>query len=205
MHFIFGDTVDFTRLTWEAFATFLTGALAVGGAILIGLRQAAIQRRQVALQQLELRRLLFDQRLPVYEATRDWIEHVLTTGTVPNRSGNIENARLGVDGPLAEFHRQRALESSFLSAVERSRFVFSPHVFEALEQLWVNGNQLHYHRASQDAEGDIRSTHVDAEHRLRKWFVDQYSNLATVFGDELKVSDGGKSTFRPLAPAKEAP
>lgn len=199
MHFIFGDTIDFTQLSWEAFATFLTGALAVGGAIAIGLRQTAIQRRQVDLQQLELRRLLHDLRLPVYEATRNWLGYIAETGTIPNRIGGLGNLIPGSPARIAEQERQQSLERAFLDAIEKSRFVFGPPVFESLERLWKAGNQLHYHRVSQLGPPEGRDAHAEKEAHLLNWLVGKRANLGAVFGDELQVSDGGKSTFRPLA------
>jgi hypothetical protein len=205
MHFIFGDTVDFTRLTWEAFATFLTGALAVGGAIMIGLRQAAIQRRQVELQQLELRRLLLDLRLPVYEATKAWLSHIVQTGTIPNRVGDRGKFAGGSLGQEQEHERQRLLEQAFLEAIETSRFVFSPPVFDALERLWSSGNKLHLHRVRRLGPVEDREVHARREMELHAWLCDQRAQMGTIFGDELQVSDGGKSTFRPLArPEREA-
>lgn len=199
MNFIFGDTIDFTRLTWEAFATLVTGALAVLGAFKIGMRQAAIQGRQVALQQLELRRLLFDQRLPVYRATTAWLSLIIETGSIPNKPRSLNLKGLTQEARSQVLERHSSIERGFVEALEMSRFVFSPHVFEALEELWMKGNQLHFHQISQDADGKGRSAHIDAECHLLKWFVDRHANLAAVFGDELKVSDGGRSTFRPLA------
>jgi len=195
MHFIFGDTIDFTRLTWEAFAAFI----AVIAAALVGWRQVGIQKRQAAMQHLELRRLLFDQRLPVYLATQAWLGLVLETGSIPSMPRSLNLKGLTQEARIKEVDRQISIDRAFVEALEMSRFVFSPHVFEALEELWLKGNQLHFHQASQVTEGKERDRHIDAEFRLHKWFADRHANLAAVFGDELKVSDGGKSTFRPLA------
>ena len=199
MNFVLGDTIDFTRLTWEAFATFLTGVLAVGGAIAIGLRQTAILRRQVDLQQLELRRLLHDLRLPVYEATKAWLGHIVQTGTIPNRIGGLGNLIPGSVEHIAEQERQRSLEEAFLDAIEKSRFLFGPPVFVSLERLWTAGNQLHLHRVKQLGPPEGRGAHAEKELDLLKWLSGQRANLGAVFGDELQVSDGGESTFRPLA------
>lgn len=202
MNFIFGDTIDFTRLTWEAFATFLTGIAAVGGAIAIGIRQTDIQRRQVELQQLELRRLLFDQRMPVYEATVAWITHILATGNIPARQ-LAEQSYIRNNQDAAENARQAAIEREFVEAIERSRFVFSPHVFEALERLWINGNELHYYKVAKPQDDAARKRNIDEAMRLHSWFAEQLTLLQAVFGDELKVSDGGDATYRPLATARK--
>ena len=199
-----GSVIYWDHLTWEAAATLMAGFAAVGGAILIGLNQVKIQRRQVALQQLELRRLLFDVRRPVYESTRDWLAFILQRGHIPNRRYNQDFHDRDAAGVRAEIERQQAIELAFLAAIEQSRFVFSPHVFDALEQFWLQANEMHFHRVSQDAQNADRGAHIDEETRLLKWFAEQHRDLSGVFGDELKVSDGGPTTFRALKEPRKA-
>lgn len=196
-----GRSIYWDAMTWEAFATLAAGLAAVIGATLVGLRQMAISKRQVALQQLELRRLLYDLRRPIYDATRRWLSFILQTGHIPNRPGAPDQVQLDrrvIGAREAELERQAKLEGEFLQAIEDSRFVFGPEVFSSLENLWVQGNEMHYHRVSQRAINADRQRHIDEEARLHRWFVDAIKDLANVFGDELKVSDGGASTYRPL-------
>lgn len=176
-----GDTIYWDRLTWEAFATLVTGLGVVIGATWVGLRQAALQQRTLRLS-------LFERRYRIYRATGKWVGYILTTGHIPNRASNAD-----ADA--------QTREREFLDAVDESRFVFSPHVFDALEQMWLQGNQLHYHQSSRRQAGEDQATHIDAERRILDWFGQQAIRMAATFGDELKVSDGGPSSFRPLPKA----
>ncbi|MBI5941438.1 MAG: hypothetical protein HY859_13525 [Caulobacterales bacterium] len=53
--------------SWEAFATLVTGALAVGGAVWIHRRQTLILDRQVEIEALKTRIELFDRRMKIVE------------------------------------------------------------------------------------------------------------------------------------------
>lgn len=204
-----GNTIYWDSLSWEAFMTLLVGIAAVAGAVYVGRKQikiqkaqADIQRQQTELQQLELRRLLFDLRRPVYEATREWLVFILQTGHIPNRRHDRQGDR-NAPAFIAESERQATLERDFLGAVENSRFVFSPHVYAALEQFWIQGNEMQFHRVSQGPRNADRSKHIDEEHRIAMWFAEALRDLSAVFGDELKISDGGPATFRRLPSAEE--
>ena len=71
-------SIAWCSLTWEAFATLLTGGLAVGAATVVGVRQLAISRRQIALEEHKFRVDLFDERFAVYEFVRKWLGFILT-------------------------------------------------------------------------------------------------------------------------------
>lgn len=55
----------------EVFATILTGVLAVGAAMFVGLRQAGIQARQADIQVQALNASLFDRRMAIISAFGD--------------------------------------------------------------------------------------------------------------------------------------
>lgn len=55
-------------LTWEAFATLLTGALAVAAAYTIGRRQTKIVAQQANIERLALNAGLFDRRMRIVKA-----------------------------------------------------------------------------------------------------------------------------------------
>lgn len=173
------STIYWDQMSWEAFAALVTGLAVAIGATVVGLRQ-------LALQQLTLRLAMFDRRYAIYRATARWIGFILTDGRIPNREGSSSTDAV---------RRER----DFLDAIDESRFVFGPHVFTALEKLWQQGNQLHHHQASAKRTDDPdRNMHIDHELQIHLWFAEQSKNLGAVFGDELRVSDGGKSSFRPL-------
>lgn len=79
-----GSLIDWAGFTWEAFATLWTGGLAVAGATIVGMRQAAISAqqtkilsRQVAVAEIGLRHELFDRRWSVFDATRAILSHII--------------------------------------------------------------------------------------------------------------------------------
>ena len=109
------------QFTWEAFATLTTGAAAVAGAVVIGLRQAKIAdrqskilSRQVALDELQLRSDLFDRRWAVYEATREFLGEIMRHAAEPNQE----------------------IQRKFLLAKNEAEFLFQPAVGERLQDVW---------------------------------------------------------------------
>ena len=54
--------IHWHQLSWEAFATFSTGILAVGGAIFIGLKQTKLQHAQMQILETQVRIALFEER-----------------------------------------------------------------------------------------------------------------------------------------------
>ncbi len=75
-------------LSWEAFATLITGISAVGAATYVAMRQQEITERQVKLAELTLRSDLFSHRFDVYEVTRKFLGHIVAHATPPD--GNLE-------------------------------------------------------------------------------------------------------------------
>lgn len=57
----------FDYLSWEAFATLLTGLVAIAAAYLVGLRQAKILERQAEIEAIKVRVELFDRRMKIVE------------------------------------------------------------------------------------------------------------------------------------------
>lgn len=99
----------------------MTGALAVGAAVLVGLRQAkimaeqtAIANRQVELEVLKLRSDLFDRRVQVYESAHRWLGTILQTAAAPEGDMRREYGR----------------------AMDRAKFLFRPQVYARMKELW---------------------------------------------------------------------
>lgn len=123
--------VAWCSFSWEAFATLVTGLLAVGAAVWIGLKQMAITRRQVSLEQLKLRSELYDRRMEIYSATKEWLGAFIQGQGFPN-----------------DQRRQK-----FIDAVYTSEFLFRPEVSQRLRELYdLGARQLFYSKANRDAE-----------------------------------------------------
>jgi hypothetical protein len=194
----------FTWITWEAAATLITGFLAVGAALMVGLRQskiarkqadiqedqAAIQREQTRIQE-ELRRLeelklrteLFERRVAVYDATREWIGWIVAYATPPG---------FQVDGqPLTE--EAIGVRRNFYRGVDRARFLFRPEVFRTLEKLSKDGLalKLAQRRALTARKQESRDMALDKENEILDRIGALDRDLSRVFGDELSLSVHG--------------
>ncbi|CAL1690640.1 hypothetical protein MMB232_00772 [Brevundimonas subvibrioides] len=189
-------------IDWQAWATLGTGILAVGGAVFVGLRQADIQGRQVTIQnrlagieELKLRQALFEDRIEVYDATREFLAQIVTHAAVPGLSKNDN-----VEVRDADMRLQQA----FIEAIDRSRFLFRPSVSATLTDLWKTAVQINFHQKMQgDRFGaEDHGKHVDGEFRELKKVQAAHADLAAIFGDELTLSAHG-ATFAPKPTADE--
>jgi hypothetical protein len=151
-------------LTWEAFATLITGLLAVGAALIIGLRQVALLATQHAVQKTQA-----DQNLKLRELE-------IKIAVLDRRSACIENirpiwTRWIQDGSLS--YEDATL---LLSHAQQAGLVFSRSIYEDLIHFSTRISQVkrHYER-SQDASG-----RNDKEDRL-KWL-----NRAFALEDEIR-------------------
>tara|TARA_R110002051_G_scaffold75897_1_gene138388 strand:- start:12376 stop:12846 length:471 start_codon:yes stop_codon:yes gene_type:complete len=142
--------VAWCSFSWEAFATLATGLLAVGAAVWIGLKQMSITRRQVALENIKLRSELYDRRMEIYGATREWFDAFLQAGHTP-------------DGD----RRQR-----FVDAVYTSEFLFRPEVSQRL-RAWYDLGVRHamQERANQNEPAlETAKQLIDASNTLHDLF-----------------------------------
>lgn len=113
------ETLPFA-IAWDAWATLAAGSAAVVGAYRIGLRQIAtaerqteIANRQVDQQRLQIRADLYDRRVAVYSAIREYAYRASTGNVVPSD-----------------------VQRSFFEALNGSRFLFGAEL-----QGWVQ--ELH--------------------------------------------------------------
>ncbi len=111
-------TVYWTEFDWPSFAAIFTGLIAVGGAVVLGRRQAAITLRQagiaerqneilasqVEVAKLTLKHELFDRRIDLYLSLMNYIADIQV---------DVEKDD--------EFH-------DFVLAIHTSQFLFSTHV-----------------------------------------------------------------------------
>lgn len=190
-------------MSWEAFAALLTGVLAVGAALVVGLRQVGISTRQteilsdqaliqdrlVGIEELKLRHALFEDRIEIYDATREFLETIVRNAEVPGLAvERNEKVRVAQD----------KIRRNFTEAIDRSRFLFRPSVSDALNDLWLTARLINFHQKMQkDVNGrKEHGKHVDGEHAALTQISKVYLDLASVFGDELTLSAHG-ATFAP--------
>lgn len=170
-----------------AAATFVTGVLAVGGAIYVGLRQADIQAkqasvaerqtkildRQTALAELTLRNDLFEKRYAVYSATNDLLVRATRDGGWIDHGDPIENR--------------------FLIAKDKAKFLFRPSVTADLQEIWktvCQGTAVHKTMtAIYDREGHYGEGNSDRMLEILNWLYERLTSLSDIFGRELRLSD----------------
>ncbi|MNQ94027.1 hypothetical protein D3C85_1095210 [compost metagenome] len=177
--------------SWEAFATILAGILAfvagVGaiiGAVFVGKRQvnildqqAKIANKALEIEELKIRVEIFEKRLAVYDATRDWINFILMYARAPGRPTHHP-----------EEPREREIARTFYEQMDRARFLFRPEVYIRLTELFSLSSQLRIHqgRARRAIEDADIERHLDAEHNILNTI--STTSLSNLFGNELNLS-----------------
>ena len=184
-----GGFVDWCSFTWEAFATLATGLAAVCAAWWIGRKQTKIQIAQVDVQRMTLRAELFDRRYEVYEFTRIFLNKINTVyqdDIVDLREDWVRN---------------------FLSAMQKSKIIFSRAVFDGLDQIWRKAVEF---SALKEEMGEIyrEEGHYGAGNPERKriamtWLFDQLEKLPELF-EELNLGSLAGSVPPPFAASRES-
>ena len=105
-------------LTWEAAATLITGGLAVGGAVGVGILQTKILSSGHRLERLRAKSELFELRYRVF------VEFAVFLDEAAAGSAVLAN--------IIEATRQN---------VERSQFLFGREVFQSLSDLFQKGQE----------------------------------------------------------------
>lgn len=111
--------MKFDYLTWEAFATLITGCLAVYAAYRIGVRQTNIVARQTDIQRLALNASLFDKRMVIVDAFAKH-KNALTWKPEEIESTRIKMAELSGEVP----------------------FLFPAEVMEIYSEAWAHSTKL---------------------------------------------------------------
>ncbi|HIK64650.1 MAG TPA: hypothetical protein EYG02_06430 [Henriciella marina] len=109
-----------------------------------------ITRRQVALEELKLRADLYDQRMEIYSATREWFNAFLQEGKIPQ-----------------DERRQK-----FIDAVYTSEFLFRPEVSQSL-RTWYDLGVKHAMQTATKKHDDALHTSkqlTDASNTLHELF-----------------------------------
>lgn len=178
--------IDWQAFTWEAFATLSTGVGAVIAALVIGLRQAEIQRRQTKiserqtlillrqtqLAELTLRKELFEKRHRIYILTYRLLQ---ATRSMPKEEQN-------------EAVREFAL------AKDQAKFLFRPSVSERLEEIFQK--VTHVIMVNQSSGTDFRpdAKHIQLSREYIEWIIRCEASLSDIFGDELQLTDYSTSS-----------
>jgi hypothetical protein len=164
------------ELDWQAIATLITGALAVVGAVWIGLRQLAITRHQndisaeqARLAELTLRDQLFDKRLAVYNGIAGFLGAIVRQRSFPSRE----------------------IEVAFLSALGASRFLFSLPTYQGIQVIWDRALEfrvLKIRMRTPPKDNSARADQSKQEDDAVAWFFDRLQTLPDLFGEELRLS-----------------
>jgi hypothetical protein len=191
-------TAEGAAMVWAALIGVAIGLATVFAAYRVGIRQALImsdqtkiQKRQVEIAEhaldLELRKVnvdLFDKRFEVYEATRIFLSFMLTHGDAPGWNLNVE-------GVTSE--DQLKIQTNFLAAIDRARFLFKTSVREGLEEILAWADVIHFDTwkdgtpKEDESEDDLKTRNINTYVAFRKEMSTRLANLACVFGDELRL------------------
>lgn len=162
--------IAWCSFSWEAFAGILAGFLAVSGAVAVGLRQQKILENQTRVELLKVRVETFDKRWEVYEDVVAWLRDHWQSGESP--TGTVE--------------------SDFIRAIEKAKFLFRPAVPEQLEKWRRTMIKLHYAkgRLQQIAPGNkewqkFENMVTDLSDEINS----AAEEIGTLFGEEMLVSD----------------
>jgi hypothetical protein len=166
--------LDLAKLDWQSLATLITGALAVGAAVLIGFRQLGITRRQTTIAQqqtrlaeLTLRYQLFDRRMIVYNSTADFLAAIFRDAAYPSRE----------------------VQAAFFSALGSSRFLFSAETYEGLSEIWERATDFRLLKLKARASADSGDPeNKQAEDMALTWFFNRLESLPNLFGTELRLT-----------------
>lgn len=186
--------MTFDYLSWEAFATLITGALAVGAAIYVGRKQTDIQTKQVLIQnrladleEFKLKQALFDARYAVYRSAQTWLTSTLLSKLPPFEAKTLEGAKREVEMGWA---------TNFYDAIDRSRFLFRSAVHDELFKMWKSGDQLRRsHEKLQDHSTTVAQRIAEEELRDKAlaYLKGLNSNFSELFGDELVLTAHGRT------------
>ncbi len=174
---------------WAAVITAVPALFAIFFAYRVGRRQIDIQGKQsdimekqsviaervAGIEEMKLKRELFDDRFDVYHATREWIRFIIGESRPPRV------------GPHAVEGEEQIIKT-FLAEWDRSRFLFAPSVHKELRRLLTLSHQLHYHwkmRKGVDASG---IDHADKEEQILAEFYLVSEDISAIFGDDLVLA-----------------
>lgn len=166
---------EFAPISWEAGATFTTGVLAVLAAYIVGRRQNKILKKQTKIA-AEMRKLeglktkteLFDRRLAVYVATRNWLDEFLRHAERPKNE----------------------VAANFVRAIEEAQFLYGDEMFQRLDRWRVLANSHFYHQSVfNTAAAQPGVDHPQEEANIAIRLLDEREALRETFKAALDLSD----------------
>lgn len=187
--FVCSDNQEAKAILIAAAVGLIGAVAAVVAAFIVGHRQIEIIRRQVEiadqalrLEALKVRVEVFDKRMSVYERTRDFLEFWV----VHDRIAGYPKVK-GEGTPVEEMTVRR----DFIAAMQESQFLFQPSVHKRLRELFALSKKLHSNqRAMHTPLGTPgREEAFEKDERLSEDLQEIHSDLPSLFGDELNLSD----------------
>ena len=176
-------------LSWEAFATLITGIAAVVAAYRVGrrqveisARQADIQERLAGIEETKLKQSLHDARFQIIYATRRWRTATIRDGVPPYFNKKLEGTQLEIELKWAD---------EFLDAVAASAYFFKSEVHDVLWKMWLSGEALTAQRLTKDGQlVDIPQTEksIKARDEAMAYLKNVGPKLDEIFGDELNLA-----------------
>ena len=157
----------FDYVSWEAFATLVTGILAVTAAFWVGRRQQKIAERQTLILQRQLSSGLFEKKYAVYEATLALIKEAIQVKDFPEKS-----------------------DPEFLAQREKARFLFPEAVGDQLDRIRHQIILLEGHRdEAGDADGssDVARAGRKAASQIVRDLRNLYPQVSKIFEDDVDM------------------
>ena len=175
-------SINWSGFDWQAFSTLATGALAVLGATIVGVRQTMISKRQneilerqTELEELKLKSELYDRRMEVFDAVNTYIFDALYT-----------------------MKYDPEMEARFQQAYLKSKFLFRDSISRTIEEIAERG--VHYiglklalarleNLKDSATEEDLQSLKNvrEREKKLSPVLVKYLEDLPQIFGHELQL------------------
>ena len=160
--------IYWAAFSWEAFATLATGLAAVGAAVVIGMKQAEIQRVQAGIQSLALKSDLFDRRYSLYDRVKRYL----------------------IDLQKLAGQRDWDCEQQFLVARGEAQFLFHSSVVTGIDEIWNKACEYCALRLEMEesfaASGSYGIGNPNRQLEARRWFHDRLQTLPDLF-HEMKL------------------
>lgn len=162
----------------QAGAGLVTGVLAVGGAVWVGLRQARISAtqteilsKQTELAAATLRSELFERRMKTYEVTAEFVARL-----------TIRDVSVSVTEDQSD---QLALK------IRESQFLFRPEVYKAMVEIWDYGNRMQFAKtlyiSSYTVATDMTRDALSELAIVKSWADQRILTLNEVFSPDLTI------------------
>jgi hypothetical protein len=144
---------------WVAVAKVVQTLLTPAIAILVVVITSRIQRQQVKTQRQQYRFALMERRMKVYDATSEFIAHV------------IQEAKVGTREPLFKLIRE----------TREHHMLFGAEIGTYIDELYIKGTRLHSMWLAAGVEHVIRPEDIQEEVQIQQWFTGQLDAVKKMF------------------------